>query len=595
MTKLLEYITIEVRFDPEELNKNIKSDDMDDEMNREDVEVHIDEEKLAKRSRKYPLLAAEILCCDMEDLFTVIVSDKLLTNSLLSFIMPSHAEPQKPLDPVLSGYWIRVMTCLLQRKNLEVQRYILSDGDDNLVQSFIDRLDVVGMDEILLKLMGLESTEMSAEMSTLHQIKMRVWTQTGGKGSMDQWMGKGDEEHQKNIANWWAAHGVIDRAINKFTKGQDPDILASATRLLCEIIKRAETSRNNPLSTQLLSREVITKLIKTVLDETSLLREALPFLGAILDAGIDALEQQHKESLEDDEIETSKEAKPLPDPMLVIVTHLPDVVSMLRNPPQMESFATSFGTLDPPLGETRLRVIEFMSTLFHLADQCPDIEKALIDAQAPQVLTDLFFRYEYNNLLHGLFYRIFTFALSTNSDSPDTIRPLRRSFIVDCVILDRILEAERSNTIAQSQPKGMRKGYMGHLTMIANQIVLLASEDSHIQESIQSNTAWAEYVQGPLHERNQVESQPIGVPSPSSSGRSSPLYGDQQQVKPPLLDQKQQEELDKEFEMFDDDMEFDSSSSDDEDESNEKKKESVATDEVLVSEESQASKDDESL
>lgn len=34
---------------------------------------------------------------------------------------------------------------------------------------------------------------------------------------------------------------------------------------------------------------------------------------------------------------------------------------------------TTFGTLDPPLGEARLRVIEFVSTLFHIRnDQVED-------------------------------------------------------------------------------------------------------------------------------------------------------------------------------------------------------------------------------
>lgn len=592
LTKLIEYITIEVRFDPEQLNKPIekKNNHGDERMNEnqesdDENAIYIDEEKLAKRSRKYPLLAAEILCADIEDLYSVIVSDKILMSSLLAFIIPSLSQRDQNkknssiLDHQLAGYWVRVMTCLLQRKNTDVQKYIMKEGDDLLVQSFIDCLEIVGIDEILLKLMGCENSYDSSP-DNQSAIQMRTWLQPS-KGNEDNQKNTSKDEdirqNQKIIAEWWLKYGVVDKIVEKYVPGQDIDLLSNVTRILCEIVRRSspqsqsDLSKINPIAASLLSHDVVSKLMRTVLEDSILLREALPFVTILLDTGVDVLERNQND----------ENKQTLPDPMNVIVSHLPDLVSLLLNPPPMDRCITTFGVLDPPLGETRLRVIEFMATLFHLSIQCSPIEVALADSKAPQALCELFFKYEFNNLLHNLFFRVFSYAISLdklsveNKDS-DTehgeaskngSRLLRKAFIIDCGLLDKIIEAERLNDIAQSQPKGMRKGYMGHLTQIANAIVQIASNDKTIGNYTQTHAAWQEYIRGPLDARNVKEATQIGAPlSNSSSGRSSPFMGEQHKL--PQLDQKQQEEFDKEFEMFDDEVEFDSSSSDDDEEIN---------------------------
>lgn len=617
LTKIIEFLTIEVKIDPEQLNRTIASvnsgkqkqqqdrmdsSDENDQSNHEENAVYIDEEKLAKRSRKYPLLAAEILCCDIEEIYSAIVSDKILMSSLLAFIVPAPHSPHwqqeqavKPaLNAQLAGCWIRVMNCILQRKGAQVQKYIITDGDDKLVQSFVDHLDVVGMDEILLKLMLCDNIFSTADNQTaLQQLKMKIWLQSGGGRTANadlsqlignqQQGGNSEQATAQEVAEWWLSHGIIDRLLGQYHPRQDPDLLCNVTRLLCEIVKKSaqqqkvETSLSNPLAAALLGRDVAYKLIQTVLKDNILLRETLPFLSILLDTGIEIMEQQHHQQevhdtqeMEESKTEDQYRNMPLPDAVQVIVSHLPDLVNLLRHPPHMEPMMTTFGVLDPPLGETRLRVIEFMSTLFHLANHNSEIESALISSQVLVAICELFFQYEFNNFLHSLFLK--TVSLIICAESPGG-RRLCQNLIMDCNLLDRIVEANRANDLAESQPKGMRKGYMGHMTQISNYIVQSASQDVQIRDFIAQHQAWNEYVRGPLQDRNIAEARQIGAPlSQTSSGRSSPLLlgADQQQNKGPLLDQKQQEELDKEFEMFDDDMEFDSSSSDDDEDNQEK-------------------------
>ena len=90
------------------------ADDMADDK-AEPTSIHLDEEKLERRIHKYPRLAAEILCSDIDQLYSTIIGDKVLLSALLGFL---SNEPS--LNPTLAGYWIRVMRCLFQRRIFDV-------------------------------------------------------------------------------------------------------------------------------------------------------------------------------------------------------------------------------------------------------------------------------------------------------------------------------------------------------------------------------------------------------------------------------------------------------------------------------------------
>jgi hypothetical protein len=100
----------------EESNGEVLSDDEhQSEESGNDSPVYVDEEKLEKRIHKYPRLAAEILCSDIDQLYTTIIGDKVLLSTLFGFL-----SSETPLNPTLAGYWIRVMRCLFQRRIFDV-------------------------------------------------------------------------------------------------------------------------------------------------------------------------------------------------------------------------------------------------------------------------------------------------------------------------------------------------------------------------------------------------------------------------------------------------------------------------------------------
>lgn len=82
---------------------------------QEENSVHLDEGKLEKRLHKFPRLAAEILCSDIDQLYASIVGDRVLLSTLMGFL-----QQEPPLNSKLAEYWVKVMRCLLQRRIFDV-------------------------------------------------------------------------------------------------------------------------------------------------------------------------------------------------------------------------------------------------------------------------------------------------------------------------------------------------------------------------------------------------------------------------------------------------------------------------------------------
>jgi hypothetical protein len=67
----------------------------------------------------------------------------------------------------------------------------------------------------------------------------------------------------------------------------------------------------------------------------------------------------------------------LPAPWRVILSRLDQFIELLRNPPsQRQPLHLTFGILDPPLGEIRLKLVEFLCQLYHIG--YAPVEKELI-------------------------------------------------------------------------------------------------------------------------------------------------------------------------------------------------------------------------
>ncbi|KAG2377815.1 hypothetical protein C9374_008900 [Naegleria lovaniensis] len=442
LTKMIDYITIEIPLDQ---IQNLKNQTKSEETEKSDdatesEEVHLNEEKLQKRIFKYPRIAAEILCCDIDALYTAIASDKLLLTSLFDFI--SHEK--QTLNPQLTNYWIRVVTCLVQRKPIEVHKFIMSQGE-SFVLNFCKHIGVPGMDELLLKLISCELYDLiiSAETnrSAKQQLKLRLIDARDNSDATNV---------IKSSVKWWTDAQVPFKLIEKLSPQYSSECHINVTRVLSEIIRRSlqynlDIQKLNPLATSILSDSVLCKLMDTLLENTDVLNEGIALLHTLIDTSVDLMDADFDECL--------------PSAIKVILTKLPH------------------------------------------------------------------------------------FILASES------QPLKKHLFVDCAIVERILQAFKVNEQAQNESK-MRKGYMGHLTIISNTIVSTANSDETVASLTKDISGWKEFVETSLSERNMIETRQMG----SDDSYLSLVGGVISNTNHTPISDDDRKELEDAFQDFDDDM-----------------------------------------
>ncbi|CAI2165053.1 12776_t:CDS:10 [Funneliformis geosporum] len=138
---------------------------------------------------------------------------------------------------------------------------------------------------------------------------------------------------------------------------------------------------------------------------------------------------------------------------------------------------------------------------------------------------DLFFNYKWNNFLHTVVYDMITQIFNGRMDIGYN-KTLAISVFTDGHLTKRITMAQRLNDSEVEKPKGVRLGYMGHLTFIAEEVVkLLDNYAVEIGEKVIDFIAaedWQEYVSKTLFETRKRDREPLGGHRPNTHDTMPP-------------------------------------------------------------------------
>lgn len=135
-------------------------------------------------------------------------------------------------------------------------------------------------------------------------------------------------------------------------------------------------------------------------------------------------------------------------------------------------------------------------------------------------MKDFFFRFPWNNFLHNVVYDVVQQVFNGPMD-----RGFNGSLAIDLFqtgkITDRIVEGQQRSEEAQ-QKNNMRLGYMGHLTLIAEEVVKFS--DRHPPELLSQNVLdkvtskqWSDYVENTLSETRERDNAVLGGVRPDMS------------------------------------------------------------------------------
>uniref|UniRef100_A0A671VNB3 Protein phosphatase 6 regulatory subunit 2 n=1 Tax=Sparus aurata TaxID=8175 RepID=A0A671VNB3_SPAAU len=462
---------------------------------------------------KYPNIACELLTCDVG-----VINDKMGNEEPLLETLYSFLEQPSPLNPLLASFFSKTIGNLITRKTEQVLSFLRrKEGFLSLV---LKHIDTSAMMDVLLRLI-----------SCVEPPPLRLETLT-----------------------WLNEEKLAQRLVELIHPERDEERQSNASQTLCDIIRLSrdqanqlqEMSQPDPLLTVLESQECVEQLLQNmfsgettescIINGIQVLLTLLEIRRPVVDGVMDAQGFERSYTVNS-------------TILLAIQPHLIHFHQLLLEPPKRNPMLTTLGVLEEPLGNTRLHVARLVASLLYTSSASHAVvAQELCRLNTMDLLLDLFFKYTWNNFLH-LQVELCVAAIlrpcahemrlqpgmgaatETPSEPPVTTENSAHNLMVThlfqhCHLVQRILEAWEENDKIQSEG-GMRRGYMGHLTRIANTVVHnLEKGPVHTQISSlitglpeDYRGRWETFVDQDLSEanrRNTIDLIGTGNPRPSS-------------------------------------------------------------------------------
>ncbi|GAB2285110.1 hypothetical protein Dimus_019564 [Dionaea muscipula] len=417
----------------------------------------------SKRVFKFPFVACEIFTCEIDVILRTLVEEEELMDLLFSFLQPMRSH-----STLLSGYFSKVVVCLMMRKMVPLMNYV--QAHPNVFGHLVDLIGITSIMEVLVRLVGADDHAYS---------------------------------NLLDVMQWLAESNLLEMIVDKLSPSSSPEVQANAAETLCAITRNTGSALSMKLSSPSFVSRIFTLALEDSLSKSSLVH-SLSVCISLLDPRRSAssllilsIRGQHM-------YEAPTAANP--ETVSAMLPKLGDLLVLLDVSSDKKVLATPYGELKPPLGKHRLKIVEFIAVLLKTGLEAAEAE--LVNSGAVKRIVELFFEYPYNNALHHQVESIVSSCLeSRNCTTVDHL-------FKQCDLMGKMLQADKfpflsSNPNQQTAPatgeKAPRAGNLGHITRISNKIVQLAQNNTHIQTFLQENGEWNDWQATVLQERNAVE------------------------------------------------------------------------------------------
>ncbi|KAK3909747.1 Serine/threonine-protein phosphatase 6 regulatory subunit 3 [Frankliniella fusca] len=459
---------------------------------------------------KYPNIACELLTSDIPAINEHLSADEPLSK-LYAFL-----EGEPPLNPLLASFFSKTLGILVARKS-EQNWYLYQITCLKVLQFLQLKENCI---PLLLNHLGT---------SAIMDLMLKLITQMEGA------------DIRQNLISWFETQNVIPSLIALLKPEIDAERHCNVSQLLSDVIRKSRENimispEPDPILTTLEKQETVAELLEHMLSgETKSESGIVGGIGVLLTL-IEIPQPRipdttYTDEYTDETVSVSKEESIPPSPPVPPVVHttiaailprLKDFHALLLHPPPKPPVKTTVGTLDPPLGNTRLQVARLVAALIAVND--PAINQELANLGTIETLLDLFFKYQWNNFLHTQVEQCIASALKhqtkASGEGDPQIHCLVENLLVKCDLLRRILDAWEANQANQSTSQ--RRGYMGHLIKIANLVDDQVAKCSlrpvlAKQLSPEVLAVWEEFVKCTLSEINKTHNIALGGVPPLQS------------------------------------------------------------------------------
>ncbi|PFH48504.1 hypothetical protein AMATHDRAFT_65352 [Amanita thiersii Skay4041] len=145
------------------------------------------------------------------------------------------------------------------------------------------------------------------------------------------------------------------------------------------------------------------------------------------------------------------------------------------------------------------------------------LKRRYVDMNIVSTFLELFFEFPWNNFLHSAVYDLIHQILTGNVVS-GLNRELAIALFRDGKLMYRIVEGQKRNDVESAKPKGVRLGYMGHLTLISEDVIAaLERYPDDLRQVLMKYTPgpeWEEYVSGRFNETKKRDTSLLGGGKP---------------------------------------------------------------------------------
>uniref|UniRef100_A0A8C7IZI9 Protein phosphatase 6, regulatory subunit 2b n=1 Tax=Oncorhynchus kisutch TaxID=8019 RepID=A0A8C7IZI9_ONCKI len=407
------------------------------------------------RRFKHPNIACELLTSDVGVINDKLGGEKLLLDTLYSFL-----EQPPPLNPLLASFFSKTIGNLITRKTEQVISFLR--GKEGFLGLVLNHINTSAMMDLLLRLISC------VEPAPLRQ----------------------------DTLNWLNEEQLAQRLIELIHPGKDEEKQSNASQTVCDIIRLSrdqanqlqENSEADPLLAVLESQECVGQLLDNmfvgertescIICGTQILLTLLEIRRPGVEGMLDVCVQGHERCVNSSILQA-------------IQPHLTHYHQLLLDPPRVTPMLTSLGVLEVPLGNCRLHVARLMASLLQTTNTSYYIccNNTI-----------------YNNTVTLELCRLNTInILLVSTHTHHVLEPQEKQLFQDCRLVLRILEAWEENDKMQAEG-GMRRGYMGHLTRIANTVVCSMEKGpvhSQIKLLVDCKGRWETFVDQALTEINR--------------------------------------------------------------------------------------------
>ncbi|XP_033741014.1 serine/threonine-protein phosphatase 6 regulatory subunit 3-like isoform X2 [Pecten maximus] len=481
----------------------IRPEHMEEMVNMITVEPSEDVEEKVKY--KYPNTSCELLTSDVSQINDALAGSEALIHKLYAFL-----ETNETLNPLLASFFSKVMGLLITRKSEMIFEFLKSR--DDFIGTLLKHIGTSAIMDLLLRLLTcVESPEI-----------------------------------RRAVIEWLNENQIVEKLVGCFKTSTDEDVHCNAAQSLCDIVRlgREQLSQlqdkpePDPLLNTVEMEETVSDLLSNMLDterNESVIVNGLSVIQTLLEFRKQGPEgsTEHISTLD-----TERLAQGVSNVLLAITPRLRDFHNLLTDPPKQKfcTMPTSIGTLEPPLGNTRLQIARLVSALTLTNSHSVTVELANLGTMG--VLVDLYFKYCWNNFLHTHVSQCINTVLYNSPIESDGKKEhlLLVQLFSEFHLLQRIMDVWEENDQQQSREKGRRRGYMGHLTKIANDVVAVLEKGENtdlLKEQInelgeEHREKWEAFVSGSLSDLNKKNTIELvrGHPIASSSDDEDPDFRD---------------------------------------------------------------------